>query len=120
MGYDFPMNLPDTSSSSSLSAGSLVSDALLKRSGTGGGAITAGTSSSSSGSNGNGNGGNGHLDLGGIAAGGDPSSQLMAYKNPGGTTNTTATTTVTGDYIDLNELLNLEGGGHEEDNSILI
>lgn len=61
----------------------------------------------------------GHLDLGGIAAGGDPSSQLMAYKNPGGTTNAT-TTTVTGDYIDLNELLNLEGGGHEEDNSILI
>lgn len=118
MGYDFPMNLPDTSSSSSsLSAGSLVSDALQKRSVTGGGAITAGTSSSSS--NGNGNGGNGHLDLAGIAAGGDPSSQLMAYKNLGGTTNAT-TTTVTGDYIDLNELLNLEGGGHEEDNSILI
>lgn len=67
----------------------------------------------------------GHLELGGaIAAGVDLSSQLMAYKNPGGimnaTNTTTTTTTVTGDYIDLNELLNLEGGGHDEDNSILI
>lgn len=56
----------------------------------------------------------GLLESAGIAAGGDPTSQLMAYKNPGGNA-----TTVTGDYIDLNELLNLEAG-NEEENSILI
>lgn len=119
MGYDFPMNLPDTSSPVGGGPGSATGslDALQKRTVAGGGAITAGASSSNQ--NGNGSAG-GHLGLaGGIA--GDPSSQLMAYKNPGGTmTVNNNTTTVTGDYIDLNELLNLEGGGHEEDNSILI
>ncbi|KAL9702064.1 hypothetical protein quinque_005582 [Culex quinquefasciatus] len=104
LGYDFPMNLPDAAS---------VTDAQKRNiavGGAGGGAITAGVSSSNSASNGSG----GLLESAGIAAGGDPTSQLMAYKNPGGNA-----TTVTGDYIDLNELLNLEAG-NEEENSILI
>lgn len=46
----------------------------------------------------------------------DPSSQLMTYKTPGGTA---PGSNVFGDYIDLNELLNLDGGT-EEDNSIQI
>ncbi|XP_039449165.1 heat shock factor protein isoform X3 [Culex pipiens pallens] len=104
LGYDFPMNLPDAAS---------VTDAQKRNiavGGAGGGAITAGVSSSNSASNGSG----GLLESAGIAAGGDPTSQLMAYKNPGGNA-----TTVTGDYIDLNELLNLEAG-NEDENSILI
>lgn len=40
----------------------------------------------------------------------------MTYKTPGGTA---PGSNVFGDYIDLNELLNLDGGT-EEDNSILI
>lgn len=94
------MNLPDLAGAA---AGGTV-DGAQKRNVAGGGAITAGVAS---GDGGNGSTAGGHLD---------PSSQLMTYKTPGGTA---PGSNVFGDYIDLNELLNLEGGT-EEDNSILI
>ncbi|XP_055628025.1 heat shock factor protein isoform X2 [Toxorhynchites rutilus septentrionalis] len=90
MGYDFPMNLPDAT--------------VTQRKPTSDSAITAITADS--------NGSNNTSGLSSTTQTGGPSNQLITYKNTTGNG-------VTGDYIDLNELLNLENTNDDEASTLL-